>query len=214
MGFSTDEIGEEIHRLFDPADDPSRWRIPLSDLVVYNEEKGVSQLRIQTRKVPQPRLDERSMVVYIDGACRDNGRSNARASYGVYFGTGSPHNANGIVPNSVPQTSTRAEIEALAKAIDIIFSICNQDYRLSDIKIATDSSFLVKAMSEWVEGWIEAKGMGLNGRKVAHYERLKELHEKLDYMEYSDEGGIYVQLWHIPRSMNVEADALANAALD
>jgi ribonuclease HI len=45
---------------------------------------------------------------------------------------------------------------------------------------------------------------------MAHYQVLKRLHEKLDYMEYSDAGGIEVRFWHVDRKMNREADVLAN----
>jgi hypothetical protein len=48
---------------------------------------------------------------------------------------------------------------------------------------------------------------------VAHYDRLKELHELLDEMDYSDDGGIVVQSWHIERSINENADSLANGVL-
>ena len=87
-------------------------------------------------------------------------------------------------------TSTRAEIEALARALEAIKRICDTDFKLTQIKIATDSKFLVDAMARWIEGWLESGGVGASGKKVEHYERLKELHEKLDYMEYSDDGGI------------------------
>lgn len=66
-----------------------------------------------------------------------------------------------------------------------------------------------------MEGWIENNGIGASGRRVAHFDILKKLHEKLDYMEFSDDGGgREVQFWHIPRERNREADALANRALD
>jgi hypothetical protein len=48
-------------------------------------------------------------------------------------------------------------------------------------------------MSEWVEEWIENGCVGYKGVQVAHYQVLKRLHEKLDYMEYSDAGGVEVQ---------------------
>jgi hypothetical protein len=65
-----------------------------------------------------------------------------------------------------------------------------------------------------MEQWIENGGVGTNGTQVAHYQVLKQLHGKLDYMEYSDDGGgREVQFWHIPREMNREADAMANRAL-
>ncbi|KAF1923067.1 ribonuclease H-like protein, partial [Didymella exigua CBS 183.55] len=202
--------GEEIRRLFDPADDPGRRRIPLAELVVYNAEKHVSQLKFQARTLPVER-DEFSLVVYIDGACRGNGTRNARSSYGVYFGPDSPYNANGLIDNAAPQTSTRAEIEALAEALKIIQAVCATDFKLQQITIATDSSYLVDAMSKHVGGWIERGGLGSRGKAVAHYDRLKALHELLDEMEYGDDGGIVVQFWRIERSMSSAADALANA---
>lgn len=214
MPFTYNEYGEEIRRLFIPADNPGVSRIPSSDLVVYNNDKQVFQLQFQAFGPSPIHRDESSLVVYIDGACRGNGTPQARASYGVYFGPGSPYNTNGLLPTAVPQSSTRAEIEALAAALKVIREVCGNDFRLVYIKIATDSKFLVDAMALHVEGWIESGGVGSRGREVAHYDRMKELHELLDDMEFGDDGGMYVQFWHVDRSVNEGADALANAALD
>jgi ribonuclease HI len=108
---SYDAIGEEIKRLFNPI--ATEAYAPLimmnKDLVVYNAEKGVSQVQFKTLNpnVPTKVLDT-SVVAYIDGACRNNGMPGARAAYGVYFGPESPYNANGLLPDGVEQTSTRA----------------------------------------------------------------------------------------------------------
>jgi ribonuclease HI len=206
---------EEIHRLYDPSEDRCLYGLPRNQFVAYDTAKhtsGVSQLRMNIQGRPELNVRHETLVVHIDGACRGNGTPDARATWGVYFGPGSPFNANGKLPTSMPQTSTRAEIEALSQALDIICQITDKDYALSQIKIATDSSFLVKAMSEWIEEWIENDGVGSRGKRVAHYLVFKQLHEKLDYMEYSDAGGIEVQFWHVGREMNREADALANKA--
>lgn len=69
-------------------------------------------------------------------------------------------------------------------------------------------------MSQWMEDWIAINGIKKNGKRVAHFERLKELHETLDEIEYGDDGGIEVSFWYVGRELNREADALANAALD
>lgn len=208
------EYGEEIRRLFVPGADPGRYHIPRNNLIVYNARKGVSQLRFQAHSSFAPYRDESTMVIHIDGACRGNGTRNARAAYGIYFGPNSPYNTWGLVPAHMPQTSTRAEIEALAHALPVLQSICSHDLQLSDIKIATDSAFLVRAMSEWMEGWIANDGITANGRRVAHFERLWDLHDTLDEMEYGDDGGIVVSFWYVGRERNRAADALANAALD
>jgi ribonuclease HI len=60
------------------------------------------------------------MVVYVDEVCRNNGTPIARASYGVYVRLNSPHNSYGLLSDSSPQTSTRAEIEALSKALETV----------------------------------------------------------------------------------------------
>jgi ribonuclease HI len=206
---------EDIRRLYDPRLDPCSRSILSHELVFYNTAKKISQLRMKVIAKPEPYPDVSTLVVHIDGACRGNGTPAARASYGVYFGPKSPHNTFGLVPSSAPQTSTRAEIEALGRALEVICGITDNDLKLSRIKIATDSSFLVNAMSRWMEQWIEDDGIGSNGKKVAHFDMLRGLHEKLDYMEYSDEaGGRELQFWHVPREMNREADQLANKALD
>jgi ribonuclease HI len=215
MGFTYNSIGEEIRRLFVPSDDPGRRPIPLEDLVVYNPKKQVSQLQFKAASPSIPiTRDEFTVVVYIDGACRGNGTPGARASYGVYFGPDSPYNTNGLLPETIPHTSTSAEIEALTMALRTVKDVCSNDFKLQHIIVASDSAYLVDAMSLYVEGWIENEGIGSKGKVVHHYERLKALHEMLDEMEYGDDGGIRVQFWHIDRSMNREADALANAVLD
>jgi ribonuclease HI len=209
-----DENFEEIRRLYDPSEDEVSRPVPLDELVFYNTVKQVSQLQMKVRARPSPVPDESSLVVRIDGACRGNGTPAAKASYGVYFGPGSSYNTYGLLPSSAPQTSMRAEIEALKQALRVICEITDKDYQLMYIKIATDSSFLVNAMSRWMERWIEDGGIESNGKEVAHFEYLKALHEKLDYMAYSDDGGREVQFWHVPRERNCEADRLANKALN
>jgi len=206
------KYGEKIRRRFDPSEDPYYSSIPRSELVFYNSDRNISQLRTKIVSNPNPIPDDTTLVVYIDGACRNNGRPTARASYGVYFGPNSPYNWNGLLDESLPQTSTRAEIEALVQALPMIIAITYFDRRITRIKIATDSSFLVKALSQWMERWIECGGVGSNGRQVAHFKILKWMYDCLNRWEDKDRGEI--QMWHVPRNMNREADALANKALD
>jgi hypothetical protein len=79
-----DENFEEIPHLFVPSEERGYSRISLSELVVYTEPKSVSQLRLHPHSQPRPVLDEFTMVVHIDGACRGIGTPTAQSSYGVY----------------------------------------------------------------------------------------------------------------------------------
>ena len=91
MGFTYNNFDEEMYRLFVRRDDPSRVWILSKDLVVYNPDKQVCHLDYSYAGDPNKPafLDEFTVVVYIDGACRGNYTPNARALCGVYFGIGS-----------------------------------------------------------------------------------------------------------------------------
>jgi ribonuclease HI len=115
--------------------------------VFYHYDKQVLQLKAKYPYSAWPIPDKDSLVVYIDRACRGNGIPSAKASWGIYFGPGSPYNTYGMVPDSVPQTSTRAETEALNQALRVICEFTDNIIWLDRIKIATDSGFLVDAMS-------------------------------------------------------------------
>ncbi|KAL7788314.1 ribonuclease H-like domain-containing protein [Trichoderma ceciliae] len=207
------EYVEELERVFYPQSSPMHRLVPADQLVVYTAAKKVRQLREKSPYRGDMSVDGRSVVVSIDGAYRGNGTRLARAAWGVYFGPQSPYNASGLVDPALSQTSTRAEIQALSQALHIIRNI-SRDFSLREYYIITDSSYLVQACAEWIQDWIENDGRSSRGKKVAHFEVLKDINERLDDMTYGDEGGMHFKFWLVPRDFNREADALANEALD
>ncbi|TKW55779.1 Ribonuclease H1 [Colletotrichum tanaceti] len=212
MGYDDDDgLGS---RLFDHrASDPHRL-VPRSELVVYDPRKQVFGLQMYSwqRKGIVP--DPGSLVVYIDGACRDTGTPAARGSWAVYFGPGSPYNRRGLLAPDLPQTGARAEIEALARALDALDDVARRHPAgaLLRVKIATGSEYLANAMSLWIGDWIENEGADARGRPVAHFAALRALHERLDDMTYGRDGGLDLMFWPIPREENGEANRLANQA--
>lgn len=213
-GCPVNDIGDDIERLFVLDYSPMHRRVPKPQLITYTTAKQVRQLQMLHPRTGAIELDKFTVVVSIDGACRNNGKPTARASWGVYFGPGSRYNTSGLLSPELPQTSSRAEIEALSRAIDTIREFSHQDMTLQDIKIRCDSEYLCQAMSMWIEGWIENDGLRSNGRAVAHFDKLREIHDKIDDMTYGDDGGLHLQFWNVPREENQEADELANSALD
>lgn len=55
------------------------------------------------------------LVVFTDGACTNNGRSNSMAGYGAFFGEGSPFNISKPLPGR--PTNQRAEMMAVLQTI-------------------------------------------------------------------------------------------------
>ncbi|KAL2642464.1 hypothetical protein R1flu_010051 [Riccia fluitans] len=122
--------------------------------VIYDESTELAYLRYRwvedRRRKPRTLTDRGQAVVAIDGACRGNGTVDARAAYGVYFGPDSSLNAYGLLPWDERQTSQNAEIYAARIALD-----CIEDLEVEGVTIITDSSYLVKGMTEHIHEWLE-----------------------------------------------------------
>ncbi|CAC5401123.1 unnamed protein product [Mytilus coruscus] len=79
------------------------------------------------------------MEVYIDGACKNNGKPLAKASYGIFWEPNNIKNINGSVPESYKQTNNTGELYAAVKCLQQI-----RDYQILNINIKTDSEYLVR----------------------------------------------------------------------
>ncbi|KAM0255764.1 hypothetical protein ACHAQJ_005434 [Trichoderma viride] len=208
------QYNEALERVFYPQHSPMQRLIPADQLIVYTPAKGVRQILEKNPYRGETSVYKHSVVVSIDGACRGNGTPSARASWGVYFGPQSPYNASGLLDAALPQTSTRAEIEALSQALRIIRSDISGDFSLQDYLIRTDSAYLVRTFAELVQNWADNGGRGYRGKKVAHFEVIMDIEERLNDMTYGDEGGMQFRFWPVPREENSEADTLANQAFN
>lgn len=148
------------------------------------------------------------IAIFIDGCCLDNGRPYARAGMGVYFGPGSMHNLSEPLLDDGPKKSNRAEIHAAILALRKVHRL----WRFGDltterhIAIIADSSYVVKAMTEWVNTWRENGWMAVNGERVVNADDFI----KLENMVRTLEGlGMTIRFWHVGRGYNEDADELA-----
>ncbi|KAF9450282.1 ribonuclease H-like protein, partial [Macrolepiota fuliginosa MF-IS2] len=144
--------------------------------------------------------------VFVDGACRGNGRPWARAGMGIYFGPRSYHNFYQRLEGH--QTNQRAEINAAILALRKVQDLV-EDERLDakTVVLASDSMYVVKAMTEWIVKWRGNGWLNVRGGRVENWSDLQELDRLID--ELRDENGVYVKLWHVDREYNEGADKLA-----
>jgi len=86
----------------------------------------------------------KEIVVYTDGACSNNGKPDARAGYGVWFGKDDPRNTsesfNGI------QTNNRAELLAIVKALTILREDIENG---TTVNIYSDSSYSIRCCTTY-----------------------------------------------------------------
>ncbi|KAF6752457.1 ribonuclease H-like domain-containing protein, partial [Ephemerocybe angulata] len=99
--------------------------------------------------------------VYVDGSCFNNGKPNAKAGAGVYFGTGNQNNTAARVPGK--QTNQRGEIYA----IFLVLKITDPHAALSIYY--SDSEYTLKMLTE------RAPSNSSMGWKVEHGDLLADI---------------------------------------
>lgn len=138
--------------------------------------------------------------VYTDGSCENNGKKNATAGLGVYFGDNHPLNAADPVKGRA--TNNAGEIQAAIKAIEDA-----QKHTIKRLNIFTDSQFLINSVCKWMTAW-KAKGWMLSsGKPVVNQIDFKRLDQLIN------SGNMLIK-WsyiaaHRGHTGNEEADRLA-----
>jgi ribonuclease HI len=107
-------------------------------------------------------------VVYTDGCALGNGGRAARGGIGVYWGPADPRNLSAPLPGEL-QTNQRAELEAALAALE--------STRESDValEIRTDSSYAVKAATEWLPRWQQNGFRTVGGTPVKNADLMHRL---------------------------------------
>ncbi|OQR79448.1 ribonuclease H1-like [Tropilaelaps mercedesae] len=138
---------------------------------------------------------EQLPIVYTDGACSKNGKADARAGIGVYWGDGDVRNVS--EPLEGRPTNNRAEIHAAVKAIRQA-----KEQGLDRLEIRTDSSFLIKSITQWVDGWQRKNWMSAAGKPVINREDFEILLKAQE--------GIAVTWTHVPGHAGVHGNEMAD----
>ncbi|KAI1720178.1 RNase H domain-containing protein [Ditylenchus destructor] len=112
-------------------------------------------------------------IVYTDGACSSNGRYNARAGYGIFWGDG--HKNNLAAPLKGPATNNRAEYTAVIVALKQAIKDGH-----SHITIKTDSNLLIQSMTKWLRGWKRNNFKTGQGKPVLNADLIMELDKLME----------------------------------
>ena len=145
--------------------------------------------------------------VYTDGACKNNGRANARAGIGVYFGEGDARNLSKPVVGK--QTNNVAELSAIVEAYRLIQEDLVAGKKVS---VVTDSKYVLKCVGSY---GVKCERAGWKAKKpIPNVELLREA-----YLLYKDSGVKFIHIdAHTGRQDvhslgNEEADRLAVKAI-
>lgn len=105
-----------------------------------------------------------SIVIYTDGACSGNP---GPGGWGAYL-KWNDHEKE-LSGGEVETTNNRMEMMAVIKALEAL-------KKTSDVKLYTDSKYVLQGATEWMEGWKARGWKGANKKPV----RNQDLWQRID----------------------------------
>jgi ribonuclease HI len=123
-------------------------------------------------------VNSESVEIYTDGACCNNGYSNAQAGIGVFFGDADPRNISEALPRNLIEeghypTNQLAELYAIARAMEVC--IADHSIRTKPIILHTDSKYSINCLTRWITTWEKNCWFLTNGKPVKHQALLRAM---------------------------------------
>jgi ribonuclease HI len=114
------------------------------------------------------------MIIYTDGACKNNGKANRKGGCGVFFG----NNMNNISVklDGSKITNQVAELTACILAIEAVINNSNNCLPTEKIIIKTDSMYTINCIITWFDGWKKRGWKKADGKPVDNLELIQKLH--------------------------------------
>lgn len=138
------------------------------------------------------------VTIYTDGACRGNPGHGAWAA--ILKSGSRERELTGV---ELDTTNNRMEVMAAIAALEALRKRCR-------VTLYTDSSYLKRGVTEWLDGWIR-RGWKTSGRKPV---KNRDLWERLDAVRGKHDISWRWVRGHAGHAGNERADELANIALD
>jgi len=178
---------------------------------------GGSSRNVDEERMGDEGIRHRIPLVFIDGACRNNGngRRVQTAGLGIAFGVGDEDKLSITVDETIDpsgtRTSQRAELLAAVEAVIVLINhhLANYDgeSKHETRVIATDSEYVVKGITEWYPEWRQNGWKDPRGRTPVNL----DLFRRLDFfVKLLEKRGVDVGFLHVLREYNALADSLAN----
>ncbi|KAJ7750180.1 ribonuclease H-like domain-containing protein [Mycena metata] len=157
------------------------------------------------KRMMSPDVEDESSwdVVYSDGASKNNGKPNAVAGVGVWWGEGDPRNLAERCPGD--QTNNRAELIAILRILE------TTPHSKRPLLIKSDSIYSINCFKSWIGNWIKRNWVSASGEPVKNAPLIRYISAQLDARARR---GQKVRLQHVKghsgQTGNEGADLMAN----
>lgn len=178
-----------------------------SVIVVVDEEEEERDKGKAEEEEVNSTTNDGVLHIWTDGACKGNGRADAVAGIGVYFGHRDKRNvAERYLPSSgLPATNQTAELSAAIRALEIGLA----QPGANSIQIHTDSMYTIDCVNKWIHSWKRKNWLTAKGQPVKNQPLIKRLYELAFEQTWAKVSFVHVR-GHSGDANNDCADKLAN----
>jgi ribonuclease HI len=110
--------------------------------------------------------------VFTDGACSNNGKIGAKASWAFWFPEHPKLSKADRVHDEKMQTNQRGELTAISKAVETALVSFNPPE--TNLLIFTDSTYSKNCLTLWLPSWIRKDWKNTQGAAVAHRDLIEK----------------------------------------
>jgi len=156
-------------------------------------------------QIPIQLTDEADIIIYTDGACKNNGSKSAKAGIGIHFSKRNQIHFDDVSePFTDKPTNQRAELSAILRALRNVKELSQK------IIIYTDSEYSINCIERWFASWVAQnkldKKKNIDLIRPAH---LYYRHLRIEFRHIKSHTGLQDE-----HSLgNEEADRLANLSI-
>jgi ribonuclease HI len=152
----------------------------------------------------------KNIVVYTDGSCSRNGRTNSIGGIGIHFPDGTLPDISKVFPLN-GCTNQRTELYAILSALRYINENMNMD--LYNVYVKTDSEYSINCLTKWAPNWIKNDWIKADGKPVLNKELIENIYKYIiKYHIYLQHVRAHTGLTDYDSKGNAEADRLATNA--
>jgi len=137
----------------------------------YEAKKAISKQGVSKADYEEEKkqLGDR-VVVYVDGSCLKNGKKDATAGCGVFFGDNDPKNISERLPATYKQTNQEAELYAMFRLFQTIKDT-------EKVLIKYDSQYAYMVITEYLSNWKRNSWKKKDGSEPVNLKISKQIDE-------------------------------------
>ena len=124
--------------------------------------------------VDDERIPSDAIKAFTDGACCNNGKSNASAAFAVIWPEHRAFDYSARLSGKL-QTNNRAEYSAVIKCLEVSSLI--DPTGTKPLVIYTDSLLLIRTINEWIPNWMRRSWKKSDGGEIANLDLVKRLND-------------------------------------